>query len=298
MPDREYPDGYPSLAAFMASDPDRTALMLKRFDRLTARTLLYLESELAELQAQLDAFDEEDRGSPCARNWITYKEKWQVFPERAKLLKAIQKTIMEYSKWKSRRFCVTTNELGIERLLSHESVLASQPAPDRRILKAFWLSFHHGPPRAEDSFPILGGKSSFSYDDIDDLMILRPPGRSDRLSTFLRDFLGFIFVKKLPERRPNISGLGYASESRIETFVLLLSTVLAALLLIGAIILLYKVPSPDLKLGLVGLFTVLFAGSVGLLTNARVAEIFGATAAYAAVLVVFISGEIGGSKPA
>lgn len=97
MPDREYPDGYPSLAAFMASDPDRTALMFKRFDRLTARTLLYLESELAELQAQLDAFDEADRGSPCARNWTTYKEKWQFYPQRAKLLENIQKTIMEYS---------------------------------------------------------------------------------------------------------------------------------------------------------------------------------------------------------
>ncbi|CAG9982241.1 unnamed protein product [Clonostachys byssicola] len=279
MPDREYPDGYPSLAAFMASDLDRTALIFKRFDRLTARTLLCLETGMAELQAQLDAFDEEDRGSPCARNWTTYKEKWQVYPQRAKLLEDIQKTIIEY-----------------KRLLSYESVLASQPTPDRRMLKAFCLGFYHGPPRAEDSFPILGGKSSSLYDDIDDLMILRPPVRSDRLSTFLRNFLGFIFVKKLPKGRPNISGLGYASESRIETFVLYLSTVLAALLLIGAIIVLYKVPSPDLKLGLVGLFTVLFAGSVGLLTNARVAEIFGATAAYAAVLVVFISGEIGGSK--
>ncbi|VUC34359.1 unnamed protein product [Clonostachys rosea] len=279
MSDREHPDGYPSLAAFMASDPDRTALIFKRFDRLTARTLLYLESELAELQAQLDAFDEEDRGSPCARNWTTYKEKWKIYPQRAKLLEGIKETMMEY-----------------KRLLSYEGVLASQPAPDRRMLKAFWLCFHHGQPRAEGSFPILGGKSSFLYDDIDDLIILRPPGRSDRLSTFLQDFLGFIFVKKLPERRPDIPGLDYASESRIEAFVLCLSTILAALLLIGAIIVLYKVPSPDLKLGLVGLFTVLFAASVGLLTNARLAEIFGATAAYAAVLVVFISGEIGGSR--
>ena len=38
-------------------------------------------------------------------------------------------------------------------------------------------------------------------------------------------------------------------------------------------------------------FTVLFAASVGLLTNAKRAEMFASTAAYAAVLVVFVSGD-------
>jgi hypothetical protein len=33
-----------------------------------------------------------------------------------------------------------------------------------------------------------------------------------------------------------------------------------------------------------------------LCTNARRAEVFAATAAYAAVLVVFVSGDLGGSK--
>lgn len=78
---------------------------------------------------------------------------------------------------------------------------------------------------------------------------------------------------------------------------------------------LYKVTSPDWRLGLIATFTTLFAGSVGLLTNARRAELFGATAAYvhplpvsleyiadlnvcryAAVLVVFVSGDLGNSQ--
>jgi hypothetical protein len=62
-------------------------------------------------------------------------------------------------------------------------------------------------------------------------------------------------------------------------FIAWFSTALAALLLIGAILVLYKVQSPDLRLGLIALFTALFAASVGLLTNARRAELFGATAA-------------------
>ena len=73
--------------------------------------------------------------------------------------------------------------------------------------------------------------------------------------------------------------------------------------------------SPDWRLGLIATFTTLFAASVGLLTNARRAELFAATAAYvylplvslkrvadhdvyryAAVLVVFVSGDLGNSQ--
>jgi hypothetical protein len=48
-----------------------------------------------------------------------------------------------------------------------------------------------------------------------------------------------------------------------------------------------------LRLGMVAMFTAIFAAVIGLLTNARRAEIFGSTAAYAAVLVVFVSGNLG-----
>ena len=44
-------DGYPSLAEDISSDPDRTFLVFRRFDKLAVRNLLYLQSELAELEA-------------------------------------------------------------------------------------------------------------------------------------------------------------------------------------------------------------------------------------------------------
>lgn len=49
--------GFPSLVAFIASDRDRTTLIYKRFDELAARNLLYLQSELAKLQAQQHLYD-------------------------------------------------------------------------------------------------------------------------------------------------------------------------------------------------------------------------------------------------
>ena len=70
-----------------------------------------------------------------------------------------------------------------------------------------------------------------------------------------------------------------------------ISTLLAAVLLIGAIVTLNYVQNQDLKIALVGIFPLLFASSVGLLSAATRVEVFAATAAYAAVLVVFISGN-------
>lgn len=95
------------------------------------------------------------------------------------------------------------------------------------------------------------------------------------------------------DRKRSRKGIAYASDEAINTFVAWFSTCLAALLLIGAIVILYKVRDPDWRLGLIAMFTCLFAGSVGVLTNARRAELFAATAGYAAVLVVFVSGDLG-----
>lgn len=75
------------------------------------------------------------------------------------------------------------------------------------------------------------------------------------------------------------SHVSYISGRSISTFISYLSTLLATLLLVGAILVLYNVEDANKKLGFLALFTVLFVASVGLLTNARRAEVFGATAA-------------------
>ncbi len=51
--------GYPRYSAFISSDEDKSTTIFRRFQRLSARNLLYLESELAELEAEQDRLDEE-----------------------------------------------------------------------------------------------------------------------------------------------------------------------------------------------------------------------------------------------
>ncbi|KAH7324249.1 hypothetical protein B0I35DRAFT_423794 [Stachybotrys elegans] len=276
-------DGFPSLSAFIASDRDNTAAIFKRFRRLAARNLLLLQSELAELEAKLDAFDQQDQESleslQTLRNWEDYKAKNDHDSERIKLLLDVRAKMNEYR----------------EALIS-ESAISLLPPPDRRTLKAFRTNFFHGPPGDGRSFPMLGGYSSSLYDDTEDLVVLHTSEPPDRLTTFVQDYFGYLFTEKAGHGDIVSPLVGYASGKRIAMFISILSIVLAALLLVGAILILHRTESEDLKLGLVALFTIIFAATIGLLTNARKAEVFGATAAYAAVLVVFVSGDIGSAS--
>jgi lysylphosphatidylglycerol synthetase-like protein (DUF2156 family) len=88
------------------------------------------------------------------------------------------------------------------------------------------------------------------------------------------------------------SSVGYFSESRLRLAVAIINLILAAVLLFGAIYNLYLV-TDDKRLGLIAGYTVAFAVCVGFATNAKRSEVFATCAAYAAVLVVFVSGNLG-----
>jgi hypothetical protein len=75
--------------------------------------------------------------------------------------------------------------------------------------------------------------------------------------------------------------------------VTIISIISAIVLLIGAVIVLYFVTNPKAQLTILCGWTAFFALTLGLLTNARRQDVFAATAAYAAVLVVFVSGNLG-----
>jgi hypothetical protein len=55
---------YPRFAAIIAEDKDKSSTIYRRFERLAARNILYLEAELAELEAKQDELEEEYRKEP------------------------------------------------------------------------------------------------------------------------------------------------------------------------------------------------------------------------------------------
>ncbi|KAK8091518.1 hypothetical protein PG997_001879 [Apiospora hydei] len=255
---------YSTFASFIAADLDRSTLIFNRFDRLAARNLLMMQSELHELQTELDMMDAQDGRSSESKD---------------ALVQEIRSLMSDYR----------------QALLS-ESQMASLPIPDRRTLKAFRWQLWKGVPWMPGSQSALGGNGQSIYDDHKALVALKFPDQHDRMSQFAENHLGQLFKDNSTPSHDGDPNVAFVSERSIATFVSYFSTILAAVLLFGAILILYNVRSPNVKLGLVTLFTMLFAAPAGLLTNARRAEVYGTTAAYAAVLVVFISGELGGGS--
>lgn len=76
------PDGYPTLATWIARDPDSDTFVFRKFSRLGARNILHLQAELTALQHEIDEDDDEAR---CSQDFKTKQgsRRWETLTERA-----------------------------------------------------------------------------------------------------------------------------------------------------------------------------------------------------------------------
>ena len=146
-------------------------------------------------------------------------------------------------------------------LAAHQLLLNSQTSSNSTIkaLRNWFFNSTRGEPVGDNS-PDFGEHVQRSYY----LVALRVPTDQDRLSEFIQNNFGLSFQTSAPDGCTT-----YTSERSISHFVAIFSTVLAAVLLSGAIISLYIVQTKHALLGMLSGWTVLFAACVGLLTNAR-----------------------------
>jgi hypothetical protein len=181
-----------------------------------------------------------------------------------------------------------------DNALLQRSQIAHLQRPSTRTLAAA-RDYVRGSTSQSDevpTMPIIEG-SAKEYLDVDvDLVALNKSVEEDFLSRICHRYWP---LRTKRQNDPFDRTLLYKS-SHINQAVTSLGLLLAAVLLVGAIVHLYFVVNPAEKLGFVAMYTLLFLSSVALCTNARRVEVFAATAAYAAVLVVFVSGELGGTK--
>ncbi|KAF6798239.1 hypothetical protein CMUS01_15725 [Colletotrichum musicola] len=281
--------GYAAVAEWMARDVDNETLIYRRFDELSARCILNLQSELLELEEQLQKLDEEDGDPDEDLEWVDVVRTRELMDKWAD-------PANPNGSAQNQEFCSKANirvELGARIRLKlkeyHESLLlqseiAKLKRPSKRVLNAFeaWFS---KPPK-------LGGRAKRVLESPQDLVALNPSQETDYLSELLR--------RHWPAEKESFEAgtisLGRYEEKSISIAVAVISIIIAAALLIGSIVGLYFAKNDITKLGLITFFTAMFALSVGLMTNARRAEIFAGTAAYAAVLVVFVSGDLSSSQ--
>jgi len=150
------------------------------------------------------------------------------------------------------------------------------------------------------NFPLLGlDRTAWEPNNEADLIAIYARSAPDLFSkwftyTFIPYFhkiLGRRVKRPLPEDPE--SEITQYEESNLTTTVSIISIVVASLFPLASIIVLFFVDSPSTRLGIIVGFAALFSLSLALLTNARKIEIFAATAAFAAVQVVFITNGTG-----
>lgn len=104
----EFVKGYPRLAAFVNSDD--TFTNFRRFGRLSARILLHMQTELNDLERELDALDKQDGQDPIMqarlRGWGEDDfDEWDA--KQQDLCLKIQEKYVKYGMSRSSVFCKT-----------------------------------------------------------------------------------------------------------------------------------------------------------------------------------------------
>jgi hypothetical protein len=104
-----------------------------------------------------------------------------------------------------------------------------------------------------------------------------------------------MFATKELREKTSDNCMFYYSQSRIEKLVGLIITLMIFVLLVLPVVAMYQLTSIGDRnstfdaVGILVVFTLLFSAAMSLVTKAKRHELFGASAAYCAVLVVFIS---------
>ncbi|KAK1597512.1 uncharacterized protein LY79DRAFT_388688 [Colletotrichum navitas] len=288
MPAQGSEGSFAGVSAWLSQDPDSETFIFRKFNDLSARNILYLQCELLELEEKLKRIDEKvwPNGSielkDAARTWEELldqaKRPNSMASEMMTAVTEVREKLKEYHE-----------------ALVLQKQIAAMHRPRNGALEAtrYWLDGGLVPRAGKKPKPKLGGKAKGYLDDGDDLVSLKAPVERDYLSEAVRTYW--------PGRHDSPSegryGIRRHEEQSVTMAVGIISTILAAILLIGAIVGFSYVTAWGAKLGMICAFTTVFALSVGIMTSAKRAEIFAATAAYAAVLVVFVSnGDLSGSQ--
>lgn len=79
----EQSDGYPALADFLAQDIDNETYVFRKFERLAARNILYLQGELIKLESDVDALERGARDSTDSDVHLSLRS-WAELAENAR----------------------------------------------------------------------------------------------------------------------------------------------------------------------------------------------------------------------
>ncbi|KAM0797866.1 hypothetical protein BDR22DRAFT_427517 [Usnea florida] len=276
----DYKSGYGKVAAI--EDLDADFLVFRKFGWLHNYALLYLQDELAQQQDELESFDqwEHDKGNPTK---LVSRRLDQSFHKsrRKELVDKLHVTLTRYD----------------ELLLRMQKIQAIKRPTQRSQKNISNLILNTHNLVSDESDWIRHGS---------DLAALGCGAEYGWLNTSLEDALNKIsksMTMKLFRsaeqklKTGNEEGLRLLSADRLDILLHIVLTIIATVLLLVPVFTLFRLQptcradirrKSNYQLLTVFIFTLIFSASCCIFTNARRQEVLTATAAYCAVLVVFL----------
>ncbi|KAF2658094.1 hypothetical protein K491DRAFT_625354 [Lophiostoma macrostomum CBS 122681] len=307
------PNGFPRLAAFQASEANFS--LYRSFSYLHSRLLLDLQDEITALEKELDDID-----------WDDFDED----PERLKSREHDMSRAAGEGDARNRRVIlreIRTKLMEYDEVLIKARTLESFEKPSDRNYRSVRRFYHNTKPlmdtemdsirSKEDTVSLRTGREWASFD-----------GGVESILWQLDHWLAKIFRRKDPPlqrffRTPELQAktsntyISFYSSSRIEKLINVVITMIIFVLLVVPVLTMYQLTNTSAHessssssgatlstvdsnsrdtinaVGVLIVFTLLFSAAMSLLTKAARHELFAASAAYCAILVVFIGNFTG-----
>ncbi|KAF4981416.1 hypothetical protein FZEAL_2764 [Fusarium zealandicum] len=257
--------GYEGYAAFLASDDD--FFILRRFDRLNCRIGLARQDEIVRLEDDLSRLDKaySKREAQDVNNGTLRDD----LEDRQKLVDLIDKALYRYNEF-----------------LLQQSSLRKLPKAPLRDIKSIrnWHYNHDYAAIARDEQQYL------DHDDDLICMVQRDKTPMRRLIDKSRRMRTLSIWEHKNERKSehDTDEVSFYSDKRIDNFASAVIVTIGVTMLITPIWVLQAMDSLQGKLGVITAFILIFLLVLSFAMVAKPFEALGATAAYAAVLMVFI----------
>ncbi|KAJ0160264.1 hypothetical protein CTA2_8266 [Colletotrichum tanaceti] len=277
-------EGYGKLAKLFAEAQE--VAIFRKFDQLNMFNLLRLQAEIHELEEDLREIRAEDRDSNDS-NRRSYGLNFRVMRENAQDGDSEQLEILA-------KIGLKLNEYN--QALQNVAFLykASQPSDAEVDFLRIWL----GRDKMGNRFLRNAGVEATVWDDkyrADLLTIGGSSGTSDRLSRLMNGrllnwyhFAIGRFTKSGKRTNDEMIGIRDYDSRKIQRVSDVAVGALSASIPTVAILVLYFVHNMTQRISLVIVFTFIFSVAFSTITGAKKAEVFAATAAFAAVEVVYI----------
>ncbi|CRG82774.1 hypothetical protein PISL3812_00120 [Talaromyces islandicus] len=244
----------------------------KRFDAISLKIILGLQSELREIECRgfqdippysLDRTTISQSSTHSTIQAGSTGEQLATFDDVRKKMETYHDFVLRFIKLYSLKPLDNTDHIA---LLHHLSVFR-QDHPEANIDSKIWM----------DNNDLIGVRTTHL------------PKR-DRFTRFLTDVLSWLTKRKLLRKLWKGDDRNvYMDEEKIGKFVVVLNVFIASLLNMLALFVLYAIHSTLARIGTICAFSLLFMLCALFFTAAEPVTVYNSTAAYSAVLVVFIS---------